>query len=303
MFIIQILLPLILLISSGYIIKHYFIQNDDFWHYTEKLNYYFLFPILLFLSLTATKIDLQQAIPVLKALFSCSVLIWGLLYLSKYILKIPASNFGVYMQSNLRFNTYVGLAIIAPMLGEQGSLLFAIIMATFIPFVNIVSVLAFLSKQEFNLRYIIKMIFTNPLILSCIFGLSFNLMEWKLYLPIQDFFKLLANSSLPLGLLCIGAGLGFKGTMTHYPSLIFNSCAKLTLCPALAYLCGLYFNLSFFELSLLVIFCALPCASASYTLTRVLNGNYQLMANIITLQTIFSAVSLTVLLLLLETIK
>lgn len=290
--IINTLAPLILLIASGQILHHKQILSDDFWKNAEKLNYYFLFPVLLFLNLAYANIDFQQSIPVLKALFSISIAIYIFLLICKSILKIPTCNFGVYVQANLRFNTYVGLAVISSVLGEQGSVLFAVIMALFIPFVNVISVLSFVSKDELSFRYLAKMILTNPLIVSCFLGLAFNVLDLKLWTAIEQFFRLLANCSLPLGLLCIGAVLGFKGQTIHYPSFILNSVAKLTIFPFLAYLTGLYYQLNDLELSVLVLFCALPCASAAYTLTRVLNGNEQLMANIITLQTVLSALSL-----------
>jgi hypothetical protein len=45
-------------------------------------------------------------------------------------------------------------------------------------------------------------------------------------------------------------------------------------------------QLSHFEVLLITVFFALPTASASYILTRYLNGDYQLMAGIISLQTL-----------------
>lgn len=42
------LFPLVALIASGYLFKKYRFFSDEFWAGAEKLNYYILFPALLF---------------------------------------------------------------------------------------------------------------------------------------------------------------------------------------------------------------------------------------------------------------
>lgn len=54
------LFPLVALIASGYLFKKYRFFSDEFWAGAEKLNYYILFPALLFSTLSTAKIDLQS---------------------------------------------------------------------------------------------------------------------------------------------------------------------------------------------------------------------------------------------------
>ncbi|MDR2226376.1 MAG: AEC family transporter, partial [Providencia sp.] len=67
---------------------------------------------------------------------------------------------------------------------------------------------------------------------------------------------------------------------------------RLLAMPLLAVLIAKLFSLPNLETVLLVIFFAIPTAPTAYILTRQLNGDSQLMAGIITLQTIIAVVTL-----------
>ena len=62
--------------------------------------------------------------------------------------------------------------------------------------------------------------------------------------------------------------------------------------PVLAYMVCMWFGLPSLQTQILVIFFALPTASASYILTKVLGGDSQLMAAVISFQTLCAAVTL-----------
>ena len=62
--------------------------------------------------------------------------------------------------------------------------------------------------------------------------------------------------------------------------------------PALAYAVCTWYGLPSLQTQILVIFFALPTASASYILTKVLGGDSQLMAAVISFQTLCAAVTL-----------
>ena len=49
------LFPLVALIASGYLFKN-IVFSDEFWAGAEKLNYYILFPALLFSTLSTAKL-------------------------------------------------------------------------------------------------------------------------------------------------------------------------------------------------------------------------------------------------------
>lgn len=119
-----------------------------------------------------------------------------------------------------------------------------------------------------------------------------NVLHIPIWQGLLDGLKLLAAASLPLGLLCVGAALQFHAIKNDVPVLLMDTFARLLAMPILAYWVCSWFDLSLLEMQVLVVFFALPTASASYILTKVLKGDYQLMAAVISLQTVCSAVTL-----------
>jgi predicted permease len=74
--------------------------------------------------------------------------------------------------------------------------------------------------------------------------------------------------------------------------LVANSVSRLLIVPLLAYLLTQVLELPPKEGAVLVLFFALPSAPTAYVLTRQLGGDAHLMAGVITLQTLLSALSL-----------
>ncbi|WP_445661064.1 AEC family transporter [Acinetobacter sp. F16] len=294
------LFPLIMLIAMGYIFKRTQFLTDEFWRGAEKLNYLILFPVLLFNNLAYIKLELATITQVLLALFIIIIITALTLWVAKAFFHIPIARFGVYVQSQIRFNTYIGLSIMSLLFGAQGMQMFAMMIALAIPLVNVISVLAFSQGQGLKPAQILFSLIKNPLILGCLVGIIFNLLQLSLFSGLEQLFKILASMSLPLGLICVGAALQFADLKHDYSRLLLNTVGRLIVVPGLAYLICYALNLNQFETIVLVVFFALPTASASYILTRYFNGDSQLMAGIISLQTLCFAVTFPVLMLLLS---
>ena len=294
------LFPLIVLIAMGYICKRTQFLTDEFWRNAEKLNYLVLFPILLFNNLAYIKFDLSTITQLLLALLIITLISAVTLWVAKTWFHIPIARFGVYVQSQIRFNTYIGLSIISLLFGAQGMQMFAMMIALAIPLVNVISVVAFSQGQGLKTGQILFSLIKNPLILGCLVGIVFNLLQLSLFSGLEQLFKILASMSLPLGLICVGAALQFAELKHDYSRLLLNTLGRLMLMPCLAYLICYALNLNQFETTILVVFFALPTASASYILTRYFQGDSQLMAGIISLQTLCFAVTFPVLMMLLS---
>lgn len=290
------LFPLIALIFTGYILKKKQFFSDGFWAGAEKLNYYFLFPAMLFGNLAVARIDLEMVNTIVLVLAIMLSLACAVLYIIRKIYQIPSARFGVYTQSNVRFNTYMGLAIVASLFQQQGLTLFAIILAISIPIVNILSVLALTEKEGMDFRGISASLVKNPLIMGCVVGVLFNFSGLQLWGGLSAFIQQLAGCSLPLGLICVGAALQFLALKNELLPLFINTFSRLLIMPALAYGLCQYLDFSKLEMQIFVLYFALPTASASYILTKVLKGDSQLMAGIISLQTLCSALTLPIVL-------
>jgi hypothetical protein len=80
--------------------------------------------------------------------------------------------------------------------------------------------------------------------------------------------------------------------------VIVSSFIKLALLPLIIYACNQVFLISPALNTVLVLFSALPTASSAYILARQLGGNAELMAIIITAETLISLISLPICLIL-----
>lgn len=293
------LFPLVALIAMGYIFKRTQFLSDEFWRGAEKLNYLILFPVLLFNNLAYVKFEGSTLTQVLLALVMIIIMSSLTLWIARAFSHIPVARFGVYVQSQIRFNTYIGLSIMSLLFGAQGMQMFAMMIALAIPLVNVISVLAFSQGQGLKPRQILFSVIKNPLILGCVVGIIFNLLQLSLFSGLEQLLKFLANMSLPLGLISVGAALQFAQLKHDYMRLLLNTLGRLIGVPCLAYLICFMLNLNDFETVILVVFCSLPTASAAYILTRYFNGDSQLMAGVISLQTLCFAFTFPVLMILL----
>lgn len=286
------LFPLIALIGTGYLLKRKQFLSDGFWAGAEKLNYYLLFPAMLFGNLASAKINLQMVNMILIILTIILIISCSFLYFIRKIYDIRPARFGVFMQSNIRFNTYIGLAIVASLFHDQGMTLFAILLAISIPVVNVISVLTLTEQEGMDFRTIFLSLLKNPLIMGCIVGVLFNFSGLQLWGGFEGFIQQLALCSLPMGLICVGAALQFMALKQDIRPLLINTFSRLLIMPALAYFICQFLQFGHLETQILVLYFALPTASASYILTKVLNGDSQLMAGVISLQTMCSAITL-----------
>ena len=292
--------PLFALIIAGYFLRLRDFPSEAFWPGAERINYFVLFPALLFSSLATAPLD-NPALPRLAGAVMLALgLVWVALLLLKRVRNWPAARFGAFAQGGLRFNTYLGLAAVGSLFGKEGLALAALMLALMVPTVNVMSVWALTAERGVSVRSLLLPILKNPLILACLTGALVNLSGLGLPGGTDRLLRLLAAASLPLGLLCVGAALKPRELGGEIPALGWNSALRLLAVPLLAYAVARLLHLPAMETTIIVLFFALPTAPTAYVLTRQLGGDSHLMAGIITLQTLLAAASLPLVLTLLE---
>lgn len=285
--------PLFALICLGFILARSGFPSAAFWPASERLNYFVLFPALLFSSLADAPIR-DPGVYRLGGAAAATIVIAALgLSLMRYFRPIPAARFGPALQGVIRFNTYLGVAVIASVAGTEGITQAAVYLAVAVPLVNVLSIMALSDNPAGGKSLLLlKTIFRNPLILACLAGIVVAMSGLGLPFGSDAFFRLLAQGSLPLGLLCVGAALQ-PATLRHdLKGLAGVSVLRLLCMPALAVVIGGLFGLSGAEALILVVFSAIPTAPTAYVLTRQLGGDGPFMAGIITAQTLLAVLTL-----------
>lgn len=295
--IIQTLLPIFFLISLGYFLKRIKFPNEEFWTYMDKFTYYILFPSLLLYKLTTAKLENIDGYNfVLSAMLTMVCITFALMLLNKVLFYFRGDSFTSIYQGAIRFNTYVFLALTDALFGDSGIVLAALLMTFLIPSINIFCITIFsiyATNDKVTVKSFTKSIFTNPLIVSCILGGSLNYLGISFPTSIENTMALLSSAALPLGLLSVGVGLHIGHIKEAKLELGVATIAKLIIYPLVIFSIGRFVGIEGQALYVLVLFGSMPTASSAYILARELGGDLKLMSAIITLQTIFSMLSIS----------
>lgn len=279
--------PLFALICLGYLLFQRGFPDPGFWPAAERINYFLLFPALLVSSLADAPVRDPQVLRLGGTAVVIILIAAIALSLARRAIPMPAARFGPLLQGTVRFNTYLGLAILATLAGPAGIERAALYLAIAVPLVNLLSIMALTEAGKARTPLaLLRTMARNPLILACLGGITLALTGWGLPFGTGRFLELLAQASLPLGLLCVGAAL--QPAALRRDGLMLGAIAalRLVLMPLLAALIARAFGLSGVEALVLIVFSAIPTAPTAYVLTRQLNGDGTLMAGIVTSQTI-----------------
>ncbi|MEH6461073.1 AEC family transporter [Chitinimonas sp. JJ19] len=280
---ITLLLPDFLLILLGYALRRSSFRDDGFWQGMEQFIYYVLFPPLLFNAVSRAPLDMVQSGPMLLAglLFTLGGLLLG--YAARWLMQATPAALNSGTQCAYRFNTYVGLAIIGGLHGQQGIAAFAVLVGLLIPLVNLVAILQLTQGQG---QRIWRELLSNPLILAIALGLCWNLNEWSLPTWLHHGLGLLAGAALPLGLMTVGGALRLAAWRGAPWLVAWWSVVKLLLLPLLAVAsCRLLGVTGVYYQAALVLAC-LPSATTAYILAVRLGSDGQLVAATITATTL-----------------
>jgi predicted permease len=217
------------------------------------------------------------------ALFVFTILFTGL---RKFIARDQSSLSSVY-QGSIRFNTYIGLACVEALYGDNGLTLAALCLVVYIPLVNVLSVIAISASGGGN-RWVIVIgsVLTNPLVLACLIGMGLSFYNVEVPDLGWEIIEVLSRPALPLGLLAVGAGIHFVAFGDQTWHLVVALFCKLLAFPALVVVATLLFKMAPGLSAVLLLLTCLPAPPSAYILARQLGGNVSLMANIITLQTL-----------------
>lgn len=286
-----------LLVFAGHILWRQEFVPVSFWDGLSKICYWILFPCLLFDLMSTLQLDAPFLLPFGLTILvgSTSVVCFG--FLSGWLIGASGPTTSSLVQGGLRYNGFLMLAFVQGAFGLAALEIGALSVAILVPIANIVSVLVIFllgdSKKDANLgRAIFTECARNPLIGAIIIGGVVNVSG----IPVPDFViestELLGRSSLPMLLLCVGASIRIAGLRSHKMALFLAVLSKLIVLPSVMMITGLFLGLEKQVLLVLVVLATAPTAASSYTLAQQLGGDAPLMAEIITAQTLVSAIAI-----------
>jgi malonate transporter len=304
--IINALIPVISIIVLGMLLKRSSVFKEHSWSAFANLCYFVLFPALLIKTLATAQLGTTEILlfagMVLFAIFAMSGFMLLLYPLLTRQLGISGPAFTSLFQGATRWHGFIALSIVGLLFGDEGIAYTAITMAVMIPPLNIinVSVLARCTDADSSLRIVLNKLYRNPFILACLVGASLNLSGIGLPDPVYTVFDIMGGGALGLGLLTVGAGLKLGMVLDQRFLVSFGAVIRLLGMPALMFTGAWIFGIDGMPRTVAVIAASVPTAASSYILARQMGGDAPLMANLITVQVLVSAVTLPVMIWLAE---
>jgi len=294
LFSLQITLPIAIVVILGVLFKHIGWINESFNQSASKLVFNVALPALLFVNIVNAEADtnLDWMIIVYGAVFTlASFLILSVL--SHWVTSIREER-GVFVQGAFRGNMgIVGLAFCYSAFGLEGATLASVYLAVLSLVYNILAVVtlnrwAIHTKGSNVILSSVTSLVKNPLIISIVIASLWRVSMVPIPGFIIDSGNYLAQMTLPLALLSIGASLSWSGFLSAGKVTGYATVLKLIVLPYSA--AGLAYLIGFrdIELGVLYLMMATPTAAASYMMVRAMGGNASLAASIIAVTTVCS---------------
>ena len=285
------------IVALGYVLKQLDFLPVATWQALSPLCYWVLFPGLLFNLMSQADLGAVTLVPFAATIIGGSIVITGFAIIAGRAIAMPGPSLSSLMQGALRHNGFLVLSVLQGAFGVAALQLGAIAIAILVPISNIVSVIAILVLSrpagERNMkRAILSEIARNPLLGSMLIGVAVNLLDIPVPVFLAQAAVFLGDAALPLLLMSIGASLRFAAIRSNAAPLALAVAAKIIVFPMTLVLIGVMVGLGPLALVVLAAVGAAPTASSTYTLATELGGDAQLMAEIVSLQTLASAMSL-----------
>jgi len=285
------LIPIILLIVLGYILRRTRFLPEETWPGMEKLTYFVLFPSLLIQTLGKQSLVGTPWPSMLMVVVGTIMTSAVLLIVFRKLLSRSNSTFTSIFQGGVRFNTYIALAVAQSLYGTTGLAMGSIAAGFMIVFINLwcISVFVIWGKPSFHgVLSFIREVVGNPFIIACIIGWFLSLSGIGLPYITGDILEILGRAALPFGLLAVGAALKPEAIRGHFAPIVFSSIVQFGLKPLVTAALIFYSGLTGAAAAVLIIAFMTPTAPSAYILARQLGGDTETMASIITFQTLFA---------------
>lgn len=290
-------LPIFLVLVVGKALAMSPLLDRSGWNAIERLGLYVLFPALIVNVLASAVFD-WAALTLIGVLVAAQVLLGAVGLTAKYAFSIPGPTAASIIQSNVRWNTFIGLSIAQSLYGAEGLALMAVASAGMIPTANLLSISAFegFSESQSTLRQKVLSVVINPLIIACVIGAAIGFANIPLPQFLGDALDLVARAAIAIGLLCAGAALDFSSLREARLRLAVWSTVRLFGLPALVVVLAWWLQLTGLPLYVALIAAATPTATNSVVLARQMGGDAVLAANLVAVQSLLSVITIPLIL-------
>ena len=291
------IIPIFLLIAMGWGYR----QTKFFWaeliDKADSFTYYVGFPMIIISSLATKDFHSVSIVNLTVSLVLAQLILAALAWLFMVRLDISGADKASVMQSQVRWNSALALALSGIFFGADGIAIMALAVAAMIPMANIITIWGF-GYYLAQKRNLLLELARNPLVVACFIGIGINILGLGQNSG-GDFLWMTLNfigtGTIYYGLFSLGIGLNMRllGHVGAFLSVV--SLARLLLLPALAVVVMLVLEVKGLNFLVGLLATSSPTATSGYIYAKKLGGNAEMAAMLICLTHVFAVVTMPIL--------
>lgn len=313
LFTINTIMPIILLMVLGYLLRRINFLTNDFLKIGNKTVFYVLLPILLFKNIADINDISQIRMDVIGYIMIIIAILMVIGFFMGLTVKEPKQK-GVIHQCIFRSNfALIGVPLAELMGGDNGVLMAAVISLFSIPTFNVLAVIVLSvyknQKIKIDVKKIILDIIKNPLIIGVLAGLLVAFLKLvmrnnQITNPFVRFnflytvISYLARAATPVALLVLGGQFDLKRISGYKKQLIIGVAGRNLVSPLIGVGAAVVLTLSGYTnfgpdvFAALIALFGTPVAVASAIMAEAMNNDGQLAGQLVVWTTLFSLLTL-----------
>ena len=222
----------------------------------------------------------------------------GLAWLARPLGPERFLDFAGMWQCSWRFNTALGFVAIQGF-PEGYRAILSIAVGLAIPVANVMAVAGLSRGNAMSFGHTVKQILLNPFFLASFLGLSLSILGLRPPALVLAPLERLSDAALPIAMLSIGAALRLEALARLDPFKLAINAIRLVILPAATFVTTWLLGMEPTYRTVLVVFSALPSASAAHVLASVFGADREAAATVIAQTTFLGVVTLPLWLMLL----
>lgn len=312
MFTANAVLPIVILIAIGYILKRLKLLTPEFLSVGNKVAYRFLLPVLLFYNIY--NIEDFSSVDWFFVLYGLAgiVVVFALSIPLYCLFTRDNGKRGALIQSAFRSNyAIIGIPLATALFGQRGAAAASLMSAFSIPLFNVLAVVTLSvfnknnEKTKINVGKVLLGIVKNPLIIGVVSGLAalgiralLNLGNVSFRLTDVEFLyssvRTVGSMATPLALIILGGQFEFFSVKALWKPIVLGTVVRTVIVPAAALLLAsvIFKDLAGEYYATYVAVFGTPVAVSSAVLAREMDGDDELAGQLVVWTTVVSSVTL-----------
>jgi hypothetical protein len=289
----QALLPLIIMVLIGYVLKKGKIVDDSFNQKSSTILFNLAFPVMLFYNITNADVEFVFDWNTWRfIIFACAAVLIS--YFLAFLIA-EKSNWdnktkGAFVQGAYRGNyIIIGFAILENLFGNEVSVGMSLITAFIVPLFNVLAVINFTYYEpeydKINYLEMVKGTIKNPLIIGILLALLFNYLNIKVPVTVNDTLYMIRGIAVPMALINIGSMFNLRTDTNDRKPLFIAVLFKVILFPLIFTVAAILFGYRGPSLGILFVLFASPTPTVSFIMAKAMHSNGTLTAAIIVFST------------------